>query len=112
MGVDRSHELRVSSPREPVPDVCQFDLAVLEHVVQSPVLHEECMVKGGTICRFKFSARSARIAHSASSPSPWRYEVTAIQKAGRSETFLTVLSPYHTNPFDPDQRRELLADEA
>ena len=54
MGVDRSHELRVSSPREPVPDVCQFDLAVLEHVVQRPVLHEECMVKGGTICRFKF----------------------------------------------------------
>lgn len=36
------------------PDVCQFDLALLEQVVQRPVLHEECMVKGGTVCRFKF----------------------------------------------------------
>jgi predicted ArsR family transcriptional regulator len=36
------------------PDVCQFDLALLEQVVQRPVLHEECMVKGGTACRFKF----------------------------------------------------------
>lgn len=38
------------------PDVCQFDLALLEQVVQRPVLHEECMVKGGTACRFKFLA--------------------------------------------------------
>lgn len=36
------------------PDVCQFDLALLEKVVERPVLHEECMVKGGTVCRFKF----------------------------------------------------------
>jgi predicted ArsR family transcriptional regulator len=36
------------------PDVCQFDLALLEHAVQRPVVHEECMVKGGTACRFKF----------------------------------------------------------
>ena len=36
------------------PDVCQFDLALLEQVVQRPVLHQECMVKGGTACRFKF----------------------------------------------------------
>jgi predicted ArsR family transcriptional regulator len=36
------------------PDVCQFDLALLEQAVQRPVLHEECMVKGGTACRFKF----------------------------------------------------------
>ena len=36
------------------PDVCQFDLALLEQVVQRPVLHEDCMVKGGTACRFKF----------------------------------------------------------
>jgi predicted ArsR family transcriptional regulator len=38
------------------PDVCQFDLALLEQAVQRPVLHEECMVKGGTACRFKFQA--------------------------------------------------------
>ena len=38
------------------PDVCEFDLALLEQVVQRPVLHEECMVKGGTACRFNFQA--------------------------------------------------------
>ena len=38
------------------PDVCQFDLALLEQVVQRPVVHEECMVKGGAACRFKFQA--------------------------------------------------------
>lgn len=36
------------------PEVCHFDLALLEHIVQRPVLHDECIVKGGTVCRFKF----------------------------------------------------------
>lgn len=36
------------------PDVCQFDLALLEQAVQRPVVHEDCMVKGGSACRFTF----------------------------------------------------------
>ena len=36
------------------PEVCQFDLAFLNKVVGHPVVHEECIVRGGHVCRFKF----------------------------------------------------------
>lgn len=41
------------------PEVCQFDLALLAEVLQSDVAHEECIVRGGGVCRFKFRARVA-----------------------------------------------------
>jgi len=39
------------------PEVCQFDLALLSTFADSKVDHEECMAKGGNVCRFKFSPK-------------------------------------------------------
>ena len=39
------------------PEVCFFDLALMSEVVGSDVTHEECMVRGGNVCRFKFKNR-------------------------------------------------------
>ena len=36
------------------PEICQFDLALLSTFMDSTVNHEECMAKGGNVCRFKF----------------------------------------------------------
>lgn len=36
------------------PDICQFDLALLSSYTESKVEHQECMAKGGNVCRFKF----------------------------------------------------------
>lgn len=36
------------------PEVCQFDLALLSSFTDSRVDHQECMVRGGHVCRFKF----------------------------------------------------------
>ena len=36
------------------PEVCQFDLALLSSFTDSRVDHQECMAKGGHVCRFKF----------------------------------------------------------
>lgn len=36
------------------PQVCQFDLALLSNFVGSGVEHQECMVRGGQTCRFRF----------------------------------------------------------
>ncbi len=33
-------------------EVCRFDLALLEGLLGGPVEHRECMVRGGTSCRF------------------------------------------------------------
>jgi predicted ArsR family transcriptional regulator len=38
------------------PEICQFDLALLSAFTDSTVIHEECMAKGGNVCRFKFKA--------------------------------------------------------
>ncbi len=43
------HDLAYSNP-----DVCQFDLALLSAFTDSKVEHQECMAKGGNVCRFKF----------------------------------------------------------
>jgi predicted ArsR family transcriptional regulator len=45
------------------PEVCQFDLALLEGLLETPgATQEECIVRGGSSCRFSF--------HSSSSPKP------------------------------------------
>ena len=39
------------------PEICQFDLALLSTFTDSRVDHEECMAKGGNVCRFRFAPR-------------------------------------------------------
>jgi predicted ArsR family transcriptional regulator len=39
------------------PEVCYFDLAMMSEVVGCDVIHDECMVRGGHVCRFKFKER-------------------------------------------------------
>ncbi|MCK7509177.1 MAG: hypothetical protein MZV70_37470 [Desulfobacterales bacterium] len=36
------------------PEVCRFDLALLAAFVGTPVEHQECVVRGGQVCRFGF----------------------------------------------------------
>jgi len=36
------------------PEICQFDLELLSKLTGSEPEHEECMVRGGNICRFRF----------------------------------------------------------
>lgn len=38
------------------PDVCEFDLAILERAIGMRPEHIECMVRGGGSCRFRFSS--------------------------------------------------------
>jgi predicted ArsR family transcriptional regulator len=42
---------------ERYPEVCFFDLALMSEVVGSDTIHDECMVRGGNLCRFKFKNR-------------------------------------------------------
>jgi predicted ArsR family transcriptional regulator len=37
------------------PEVCQFDLALISTFTNTQISHEECMVRGGKVCRFKFN---------------------------------------------------------
>jgi predicted ArsR family transcriptional regulator len=46
------HELALKDPA-----VCQFDLALLAGFTDSAVEHQECMAKGGHVCRFAFGPR-------------------------------------------------------
>jgi len=39
------------------PNICQFDLALISAFTDSAVVHQECMAKGGNICRFKFGGQ-------------------------------------------------------
>jgi predicted ArsR family transcriptional regulator len=39
------------------PEVCHFDLAMMSEIVGCGVIHDECMVRGGQVCRFKFKIR-------------------------------------------------------
>jgi predicted ArsR family transcriptional regulator len=41
------HELAATEPA-----VCQFDLAILERLTGGTVEHQECLVRGGGVCRF------------------------------------------------------------
>jgi len=47
------HTLALSNP-----NICHFDLALLSEFTDSTVDHQECMAKGGNICRFKFGAKN------------------------------------------------------
>lgn len=38
------------------PQVCRFDLALMEAYTGLPVEHQECMLRGGGACRFHFKA--------------------------------------------------------
>ena len=40
------------------PHICQFDLALMSAFTDSTVDHQECMAKGGNVCRFKFDAKN------------------------------------------------------
>lgn len=39
------------------PNICQFDLALMSAFTDRAVDHQECMAKGGNVCRFKFGAK-------------------------------------------------------
>ena len=39
------------------PEICQFDLALMSAFTDSKVDHQECMARGGNVCRFKFSGK-------------------------------------------------------
>ncbi len=41
-------------------EICQFDLALLSTFTDSMVNHEECMAKGGNVCRFKFTSKDKK----------------------------------------------------
>lgn len=42
------------------PEVCEFDLGLLSETMQAEVDHQECIVRGGGVCRFKFNKRSKK----------------------------------------------------
>ena len=39
------------------PEICRFDLALMGAFTDSKVDHQECMARGGNLCRFKFAAK-------------------------------------------------------
>ena len=47
------HELAMKNP-----EVCQFDLALLAGFTGANVEHQECMARGGRVCRFRFTPRA------------------------------------------------------
>ncbi len=47
------HNLAINNP-----EVCQFDLELLSTFTDSKVDHQECMARGGNVCRFKFTPKS------------------------------------------------------
>jgi predicted ArsR family transcriptional regulator len=46
------HELAAKNP-----EICQFDLALMTAFTDSKIDHQECMARGGNLCRFKFIAK-------------------------------------------------------
>lgn len=49
------------------PQVCQFDLGILSTLMDLEVEHQDCMVRGGTACRFRFVPAEAQTAKRPSS---------------------------------------------
>jgi DeoR family transcriptional regulator, suf operon transcriptional repressor len=39
------------------PEICQFDLSLLSKLTGAQVIHEQCIVRGGGACRFRFVPR-------------------------------------------------------
>ena len=46
------HELAIKNP-----EICHFDLEMMGAFTNSKVDHQECMARGGNVCRFKFTAK-------------------------------------------------------
>lgn len=46
------HELAMKNP-----EICHFDLAMMGTFTDSKVDHQECMARGGNVCRFRFIAK-------------------------------------------------------
>jgi predicted ArsR family transcriptional regulator len=46
------HELALKNP-----EICHFDLEMMGTFTGSKVDHQECMARGGNVCRFKFSGK-------------------------------------------------------
>lgn len=46
------HELAIKNP-----EICHFDLEMMGMFTDSKVDHQECMARGGNVCRFKFSGK-------------------------------------------------------
>lgn len=46
------HQIAMKSP-----DVCRFDLAMLEAAAGAPVEHKSCMARGDARCRFEFAVK-------------------------------------------------------
>ena len=46
------HELAIKNP-----EICHFDLAMMGAFTDSKVDHQECMARGGNVCRFKFTGK-------------------------------------------------------
>lgn len=46
------HELAIKNP-----EICHFDLAMMGTFTDSKVDHQECMARGGNVCRFKFTGK-------------------------------------------------------
>ena len=46
------HELAIKNP-----EICHFDLAMMGSFTDSNVDHQECMARGGNVCRFKFTPK-------------------------------------------------------
>jgi predicted ArsR family transcriptional regulator len=44
------------------PQVCQFDLGILSTLMDLEIEHQDCMVRGGTACRFRFVPKEAQTA--------------------------------------------------
>jgi predicted ArsR family transcriptional regulator len=39
------------------PEVCNFDIALLAKITGANVIHEQCMIRGSSVCRFRFKAK-------------------------------------------------------
>lgn len=39
------------------PDICEFDLALMSSFADAEVEHQECMAKGGNVCRFRLKPK-------------------------------------------------------
>lgn len=39
------------------PEVCQFDLELLSQLTHAEIAHQDCMVRGGNICRFRLAPK-------------------------------------------------------
>lgn len=46
------HELAIKNP-----EICHFDLEMMGTFTDSKVDHQECMARGGNVCRFRFVAK-------------------------------------------------------